>query len=183
MRKNRWLVAELLCSIKLVKTRKALAAQIVATQTGRWLLSFILFPDIMAFPHGTARCWASRIRKKGREWTVLGLRKWEILQTWSITITRTILHLSQEWLRYKPCVLFLGVNVVHSKKTLAFKILKGVMKQMIHCNVVECNLLCLYACFLHLLTNVFVCCAEWRRLIRGSVAQRVWLWMLVLLQT
>lgn len=28
----------------------------------RWPLPFILCADIMAFPHGTARCWSSRMR-------------------------------------------------------------------------------------------------------------------------
>lgn len=55
MRANRWSVAELLRSISLLKT--LCRTQLSAVPMGRWIFSFILCPDIMAFPHGTARCW------------------------------------------------------------------------------------------------------------------------------
>lgn len=65
---------------------------LAATPTGRWILSFILCSDIMAYPHGTARCWRPAQLEHGG--SRLLLREREVLQTWSITITGTVLHVS-----------------------------------------------------------------------------------------
>lgn len=107
----------------------------------------------MAFPHGTARCWASRIRK----WWELTARRresWEILPTRSIIIARLLFICREEMAALWAICVVSHTECHHTPHSSQW--LRAVKIHIIQRNV-KCHLLCLYPYSLHLLTEVFVC--------------------------